>query len=230
MPEEETDASADDADDAQPERRSFFSTIFTPRSAGKLTDPELRAKMRTLDPQERRLGFIGVPLALIVTFLTLRKVAVGVKISQPIKGKCALRGSSLVGKKLCELPILGHASDYKFVFALGCVLSVVLVVGTLRSMRTLVIFTSLFIGLFAGIAGILFLFYGGWLVLRSWRLQRFGAKDAATARSASIERAAQRREQKKTRTRTSAVAEGTLGKPVIQRSKRYTPKTKSRRR
>src|SRR5271154_677623 len=152
MPDEEIDASADDADDAQPERRSFFSSIFTPRSSGKLTDPELRAKMRTLDPQERRLGFIGVPLALIVTVLTLRKVAVGVKISQPVKGKCALRGASLVGKKLCELSVLGHASDYKFVFALGCVLTVVLLISTLRSMRTRVIFTSLFIGLFAGIA------------------------------------------------------------------------------
>jgi hypothetical protein len=233
MPDEETSASPDDADDDAAPPRRFLSSIFTPRSSGKLTDPELRAKMRTLDPQERRLGLIGVPLALVVTLLTLRKVAVSLRIAQPVKGSngklsCShLHGSTLVGK-LCEVPVLGHPSDYQLIFSLGLVLSAVLLVGTLRSMRTLVIFTSLFIGLFAGIPGILFLFYGGWLVLRSWRLQRFGAKDAATARRKSIERSAERKEQR--RAKATAAADGTAGKPVIQPSKRYTPKTKPRRR
>jgi hypothetical protein len=226
MPDDELDEPFDGEGEV-PERPSFLASLFSSKSSGKLTDPELRERMRTLDPQERRFGFIAVPLALLATLFTLHSVTT-IALYMPKHNKCSQHGAKLVNH-LCEVPVLGHPSDYKLIFSLGLVLSLVLAYGALRSMRTLVIFTTLFIGLFAGIPGILFLFYGGWLVIRSWRLQRFGAKDAATARRASIERSAERREQRRVAKEGGATTGGTT-RSVIQPSKRYTPKAKPRRR
>lgn len=238
MPEDESDDSfddvADDETDAEPPRPSFLASLFTPKSSGRISDPELRERMRTLDPQERRFGFIGVPLALLVSLLTLRKITTTISVGPPSKiGRPCKTGSSLNhALKLCEVTVTGHAADYQLIFALGLVLSAVLLFGTYRSIRTLVIFTTLFIGLFAGVPGILFLFFGGWLVLRSWRLQRYGAKDGATARRVAMERSAEKRDQRRARASGATAGgakAGPSGKPVIPPSKRYTPKAKPRR-
>jgi hypothetical protein len=232
---------ADDIDsdepsgEERPPRSSWLASIITPKSAGHLTDPELRRKMRTLDPQERRIAFFAAPIALalsLINYLPLVLHNTTTYQSEPFTGPksdphCAY---TLADKgKVCELMILHHPGDYILEFIAALVVCSVLLYATWRSKRTLAIFSTLLIGLFSGIVGLLFLLYGGWLVLRSWRLQRYGAKDAATARKVSIEQTAERREQRRNRPeRTSGGAPSV--RPEIKPSKRYTPKAKRRRR
>jgi hypothetical protein len=232
MPDDDPDTSVGEDDeesgDESPPRRSL-SSFMKPRSSRPTTDGELREQMRTLDPRERRYAFILVPVGLLVTVLQLRAYTTSIKVEKPKNGSCAfLHGSSLVGKS-CELPIVGHATDYKLIFVLGLVLCGVLLLGARRSMRTLVIFTAAFIGLFAGIPGILFLCYAGWLVWRSWQLQRHGTKDSAEYRKLSAERNAERAAERRER-RSKKGSEEPTGRPQIQASKRYTPKSKAKRR
>jgi hypothetical protein len=96
---------------------------------------------------------------------------------------------------------------------------------------------TIFMGLFAGIAGfryspIIFICgmgYAVWLLVRSWRLQRYGVKDSKSVRKIAVERAEARKEERRTTRQTGATPRPT-GKPAPTPSKRYTaPKSKPRR-
>jgi hypothetical protein len=177
--------------------------------------------MRTLDPVERKWGFAVGAVPLVVALVNLA-VHAKVSVLKPlVLGRCLAPGH-LVGKSCTEL-VTQKASVPEV--ALLAFLGIVIMLSVWRSMRTLVAVATIFAGLASGLLGIVSIFYGGWLLLRSWRLQRYGVKDGAGVRKVATERAAVKREAKKSPLKLDAA--GT--KPVTS-SKRYTPKAKPRKR
>ena len=164
----------DDAQDepSAPERVGFLSR-FAPKPSGPLADDELRGRMRTLDPVERKWGFAVGAVPLVVALVNLA-VHAKVSVLKPlVLGRCLAPGH-LVGKSCTEL-VTQKASVPEV--ALLAFLGIVIMLSVWRSMRTLVAVATIFAGLASGLLGIVSIFYGGWLLLRSWRLQRYGVKD-----------------------------------------------------
>jgi type VI protein secretion system component VasK len=98
--------------------------------------------------------------------------------------------------------------------------------------RTLVAFDLFLLGfaftLFVGLLGFVFILVGGWLMLRAWRLNKYGTTNTkAIAREAAARpRGRQRKEE--TRTASKAAASPGARKPPTA-SKRYTPKAPPRK-
>jgi hypothetical protein len=107
-----------------------------------------------------------------------------------------------------------------------------------KGKRTLVTFSLFLIGfgftLFIGIIGFAFILLGGWLMLRAWRLNKYGstnakvvAREAAAGRKASRESGGRRGSRETARaTKTTSTVDGR--KPPTA-NKRYTPKAPPRK-
>jgi hypothetical protein len=223
----------EDAPPATP-RRSWRSSLFTPTAEQELSDPELRERMRTLDTTERKWGFGASGFVLVLSLLLVPSLLHNTKVAatgKPNRTGCADIGDVWsVAKKTCYH--VYHPSDFILEFTLLVVIGAVLLFAVWKSMRALTIFTALFIGLaaiFVGvvIVGFVALAYGGWLLTRSWRLQRFGAKDSKTVRKVAAERAEDRKEAKAAA--KASPARAGVAKTSVTQSKRYTPKSKPRR-
>ena len=226
-----------DHDESPPEppRRSRFTSPFTPTPEAELSDPELRERMRTLDTLERKWGFGAAALVLVPALLVIPFLFHSTKQTTPehlSRALCQLQHFTWTGKS-CELIQVLQPSHFVLPFVLLCSIGSVMLYAVWRSMRALTIFMSLF----AGIAGfryspIIFIAgmgFGVWLLVRSWRLQRYGAKDSKTVRKVAVERSAERREARRT-AKLAGPAGGVPAKATPTPSKRYTaPKSKPRR-
>ena len=224
---------------AAPPRRSRLPSLFTPTADAAISDPELGERMRTLDRTERKWGFgasafvLALSCLLIPSLLHTTSSVTKYKLDH---AACTLAHYTWIAKtKSCELIKVYHPSDFALEFVLLLVIGSVLLFAVWRSMRALTIFTSIFVGLaalFVGIVivGFLAMGYGFWLLTRSWRLQRFGAKDSRTVRKVSMERAEERRVAKREARQSGSRSTPASVKSGPTPSKRYTPKSKPRRR
>jgi len=165
-----------------------------PRESSRNADPKLlppgKEIVDKLDRRERLLGYVSVVLAAVLTIL----------------GYFADRHSTV-------------ANDRKFATSLllaGLVVSGILLLGTLLRRRALLGFASFIAGMqmisFSDVTGILYLFFGGWLIVRVMRKQRH---DQAVAKLAG--------------TGGASVAKATKA-AVPAPSARYTPPKRARAR
>src|ERR1700722_8856836 len=118
---------------------------------------------------------------------------------------------------------------------LGGVILVLCVIGFLalwKRKRTLVAFDLFLVGfaftLFVGLLGFAFIALGGWLMLRPWRLNKYGTTNSkAIAREAAARpRGRARKEAARSTSKTSSTP-GARKPPTA--SKRYTPKAPARK-
>ena len=110
-------------------------------------------------------------------------------------------------------------------------LAIVGLVAIWRRRRTLVTFDLVFIGFaftsFIGLVGFAFIFLGGWLFLRAWRLNRNGTVSGKVAARQSAERRAAGKSGSTASTKTKGGTKGassTAERKAPTASKRYTPK------
>ena len=215
----------DDAPAAPAGQPSFFSTIFSSkRSRGAVDDPELRERMRTLDPTERKWGFGAAGLTLAVGAIFIPSLLHNTNetvTAAPVKGACTLPYTYNHATKLCEHVVVHHPSEFILEFSLLVGLGLVLLFAVWKSMRSLVIFTSVFIGLATRLSpiGLIPLAFGVWLFIRSWRLSRYGTKNSKEVRQVATQRTAAKREAK----RAGTAQVDPLVKSAPTPSKRYTP-------
>ncbi|HEY8081027.1 MAG TPA: hypothetical protein VIE15_02975 [Acidimicrobiales bacterium] len=177
--------------------------------------------MRTLDSKERKWGFGAA--GLVVAIALLGTIPYNTTDKYP-KGsaQCPPPPTYHVVGKNCVGTI--HHTTSVWQVAVLAILAVILLYVVWSSRRTLTIFVSLFSGLAArNTLGLLVIFYGAWLLLRSWRLQRYGVTDGKAVRQIATERSAAR----KVARRTPATTQATSKTPTP--SKRYTPKAKPRK-
>ncbi len=189
-----------------------------------------------LDRIEYRISLaaagIGFIFALVTALDWIRNIAV--TTTKPyVKGKACPRSYPTHFDTVCE-HINRHARSYwevRFFFVF--VVALLLLYFTLRRKRAGVACFAVFLGLGLGLgAGVVFLFLGIWLILRAYRLQKYGvasmfatnriAREGATA-------AKEGRAPSATIARTTTEAPSKTVTPPAA-SKRYTPKKPPRKR
>ena len=160
-----------------------------------------------VDPLERKITLFGVGIAFVMSL------------------------GSVYG--WVEKSVPGSRAYWAIQFGYIFVCATLMLIFALRRSRTGIIFSSLMLGLKLGMAGIVFLYVGVWLLIRAYRLQKYG--DPSLFGSSRIQREmSQARRAGKAITATEAAekakVEVNTARPVVRESSRYTPKRKSQRR
>jgi hypothetical protein len=174
--------------------------------------------MRSLDPQEVKLAFGAFTLATIAGIAIPAYILATDRITKAGKHSIAVApDAALLGGVIIVLCILGFITLWK-------------------RKRTFVSFALFLIGfaftLFIGLIGFVFILVGGWLMLRAWRMNRYGTTDAKAIRQEVASRprgkaAASTAKGARTSKGKTSSQPGVRKQPTA--SKRYTPKAPPRK-
>ena len=189
-------------------------------SGGKGDPPEVlppeerKAAMSTMDPAEAKWTLGALVLATVAGIAIPLYFIAQNKVTKDGKNSIAVApDAKLLGGAILVLCAIGFVALWK-------------------RKRTLVAFDLFLIGfaftLFVGLIGFGFILLGGFLMLRAWRINKYGTTNSKViAREAA---ARPRGRQRKEAARTSAKTSSTPGarKPPTA-SKRYTPKAPPRK-
>jgi hypothetical protein len=200
-----------------------FSGPKPPTGSGgsKQADPvsilppeERKAAMSSLDPLERKWSLGAFVLATVAGIAIPAYIIAENKVTKKGKDTIAVApDAKLLGGVILLLCAIGFVSLWK-------------------RKRTLVAFDLFLLGfaftLFIGLIGFAFILLGGWLMLRAWRLNKYGTTNAkAIAKEAAARpRGRERKEAAKTGSKTTSSP--AVRKPPTA-SKRYTPKSPPRK-
>jgi|SRR5271165_4752872 len=206
-----------------------------------LTDTELAAKIREVDPIERKIGYaaaaLGVLVAVLSTWQYVTNPKKTYKLTVGAQGNHCPTGYARTPPTghTFQCVTYGHHSE---IYWLGLMLvmlvfSLAILVTTWIGRRGAVGFASLMTGFVftnqVGILGLPFLVFGGWLLLRAYRVQKYGTLDAKEAADAAAAKRAERRAGGTSSGGSSSGKKGTTsasstGSRKPEPSKRYTPK------
>ena len=245
-----SDADETSPNDNGPESRSLSDRFLKPKkqrplppsqtSTVEIIPIEDRQKaMKTIEGSEVRFGWVAAILGVIFTLgLNLPNMFGPTQYTttaNPSHGHCA-KDYFLV-KGHCSQTLIYHPIDYVPFLIIELIMALALFVSVRMGRRTPAVFTSILMGLVVAsqppirsfLLGVPFWIYGGWLLLRARRIQRFGTTDSRAVAEAS----ADRRRSKKDGTTpknpaprrgaTSKAAEGTKPSASYDTG-RYTPK------
>jgi hypothetical protein len=200
-----------------------------------------------MDDTERKISFLGVVIAMVVSLvpayewinksalLTTRKV---------VKGKACPATFHLKGQ-LCEHVLENAQSHWAIQFLFGFVLALIILFFALKRKRAGVACFAVFLGIGLGVTGVVFVFLGGWLIVRAFRLQRYGDPTWSGSNAIAREMAKAKREGRdptpspkstsKSKSNSASASTSNQSPPPGPAappapSKRYTPKQKPRKR
>jgi hypothetical protein len=177
-----------------------------------LSKSERKAAMATIDDVERKWSMAGLVLSTII--------AVVVLVIAVVEHKTAKVG--------------GHTKAYVSPDAILLLAAILLfnalgTYGLVKRKRTLLAFVFFIVGLALTIVnpilGFALVGLGGWLMIRAYRLQKYG-----TANAKQVARAAATRPSRKQRQQAAAAPVKPTGHTPPKASKRYTPKAPSKKR
>lgn len=222
-------------------------------SRTEMTDNEKAVAIRQVDQLERRVGYlgavlgIGIGLAAFLPFIVNPKKKFTSTITR--SGKHCLAPFHAIAHNQCSGLITASRSHWVTELAIVVVFAAFLVVATRYGRRSLVAFALLFMGLAlldTSIIALLYVGAGGWLLVRAYRVQKYGTTNAkevaAIAAKQREERKAGRAPSEKSSARSSTGSaksgKNSKGKkatppdtkPRPEANKRYTPKTPPRKR
>ena len=187
-----------------------------------------------MDPIERKVSLFSVGLAIIISLIfgiNWERKAAWASSQKFVKGKTCPPAFPNHVKAYCALvDAQSHwATQFLFVFVIG----LVILFFALRRKRAGVACFACFLGIALGLFGVVFLFLGVWLIVRAFRLQRYGEASWSASNRVAREMAQARKEGREPAPKASATPTPTLAPgPVAppSASKRYTPKQKPRKR
>jgi hypothetical protein len=190
-----------------------------------------------MDRIERSVSLFGVGIAMVISIVSLvawiNKSSV-ITTQKYVKGKaCPSAFPKHVGE-FCEHVLKASDSYWATRFLFVFVTALIILFFALRRKRAGVACFSVFLGIGLGIAGVVFVFLGAWLIVRAFRLQRYGEATWSGSNKVAREMAQARREgrdptpKSSTSSSTPSPAPGPVAPPTA--SKRYTPKQKPRKR
>jgi hypothetical protein len=196
----------------------FGGSDLVDRDPQQVIPPEERkAAMSSLDRTEHKLALGGLILATLA--------GIGVPLWVVSQNRVDKAGKNSIAV----------APDAWLLMAAILVFCAVGFFALWKGKRTLVTFSLFLIGfgftLFIGIIGFVFILLGGWLMLRAWRLNKYGstnAKVVAREAAAARPRKGERRTRERTTEPAKASSSGGPRKPPTA-SKRYTPKAPARK-
>ncbi len=194
-------------------------------SPGQATDPaeilpqsERKAAMSTLSELERKWTLGAFILATVAGIAIPAYFVAENKVTKAGKNSIAVApDAKLLGGVILILCVIGFAALWK-------------------RKRTLVAFDLFLIGfaftVFVGLIGFAFILLGGWLMLRAWRLNKYGTTNSKmiAREAASRPRGRERKEAARSASKSSSKASSSPAarKPPTA-SKRYTPKAPPRK-
>lgn len=196
-----------------------------------------------LDKLERGVSLFGASIAFALALVTAVEWARNVPVVNTVKhvaGKACPKHYHLYAT-LCEQKVITSRSEWEVRFFFILLVALCILWFALRRKRAGVACFAIFLGLGLGIeSGLVFFFLGVWLIVRAYRLQKYGvatmlgsnrvARDMATARKEG------RTYQPESSNTTAATTSSTPSKSASPKpatpeaSKRYTPKKPPRRR
>jgi len=199
-----------------------FTGPTPPGSSGGTSDPseilppeQRKAVMSTLDRVETKWALMGLAAATLAGIaLPAYYLVANPLTKQDGKYVAVSPDAGLLGGVILVLCVIGFAALWK-------------------RKRTLVAFSLFLLGfafaVFIGLAGFLFIFLGGWLMLRAWRINKYGTTDSKVIRkvAATQPRGRQRKEAARSKSKKTASTPGDRRPPTA--SKRYTPKAPTRK-
>jgi hypothetical protein len=190
-----------------------------------------------MDQIERNVSLFGVAIAIIVSLVPLyawiNKSPLTTTVKK-VKGKACAKTYTVHGE-FCEHILKNAQSHWIIQFLFVFVVALIILTFALRRKRAGVACFACFLGIGLGISGVVFVFLGAWLIVRAFRLQRYGEASWTGSNKVAREMAQARREGRdptpKAKAKDAAapaVAPGPVAPPA--QSKRYTPKQKPRKR
>ncbi len=191
------------------------------RDAPEIIPPEERkAVMSTLDPMEAKWTLGAFILATVAGFAIPTYIIATNKVTKRGKNTIAVApDAKLLGAAILVLCVIGFLAWWK-------------------RKRTIAVFDLFLVGfaftLFIGLIGFLFILLGGWLMLRAWRINKYGTTNSKVIakETAARPRGRERRDTaKSTATGKPPVKTGdrTGERRPPSANKRYTPKAPPRK-
>jgi hypothetical protein len=181
----------------------------------RILPPERRkAAMGTLDDAEYKWSLGALVLATVAGIAIPAYILATNKITKHGKNSIAVApDAALLGGAIVLFCIIGFLALWK-------------------RKRTILTFDLFLVGLgftpFIAVVGFIFIFLGAWLMLRAWRINRYGTTNAKLiTREAREQPRGRDRKQQRTRTSKAPPRSGERKPPAA--SKRYTPKSPPRK-
>ncbi len=201
--------------------RGAFTGPATARGSEVKTDPgeiippeERKAVMSTLNPLEAKWSLAGLVVATVAGIAIPAYFIADNKVTKAGKNTIAV------------------APDAKLLGGLILVLCAIGFVSLWKGKRTLLTFAFFLIGfaftIFLGPIGFAFILLGGWLMLRAWRINKYGTTNTKTIAREAAARPRGRDRKATTRSTSKATSSPDVRKPPSA-SKRYTPKAPPRK-
>ena len=197
-------------------KETFWPSPLENGAPDRIPPEERKEVMRSLGPQEVKLSFGAFVLETVAGIAIPAYILATDRITKAGKHSIAVApDAALLGGVIVVLCIIGFIALWK-------------------RKRTFVSFALFLIGfaftLFIGLIGFVFILVGGWLMLRAWRMNRYGTTDAKAIRQevATRPRGKAAASASKTATKGSKASPPGARKPPTA-SKRYTPKAPARK-
>jgi hypothetical protein len=202
-----------------------------------MTDDEKRQAILGLDPLERKIGLYGALLAALIAVTT--QIGGVINPTKPVSQTLAATKAHTCTNKAftydkatgkCNGQVVYSLEHWLFALILLLAFAAALFVTVRIGRRGAMGFTALMTG-FAfetqvGILGFPFIAAGGWLLIRAWRVQKYGSPTATKTRPAGDKPTPAARTDRPVRKKKSKGPVATGPAP----NKRYTPKAPKKKR
>jgi hypothetical protein len=199
-----------------------------------------RAVVLGLDTIEWRISLFGAAIGLVLAVVTAVEWARNIPVTNtkpPSKtNTCPTPYHFVKAKSLCEQIVRTTRGEWEIKFLFVLLVSLCILYFALRRKRAGVACFAVFLGLGLGIeSGFVFFFLGIWLIVRAYRLQKFGTPSMLGSNRVAKDMAVARKEGRTFKSDTSGApsssSTSTPTRPTApEASKRYTPKKPPRRR
>jgi hypothetical protein len=221
-----------------PENSDSTPTRSFGRRSARRESVAPRTVVLGLDNLERGISLFGASIGLVLALVTaiewVRNIPV-INTVKHVKGKACPAPYNLV-TSLCEQKVITSRSEWEVKFFFILLVSLCILYFALRRKRAGVACFAVFLGLGLGIeSGLVFFFLGVWLIVRAYRLQKYGTATMLGSNRVARDMAVARKEGRTFKADSSSdpssSSKSTPTKPTApEASKRYTPKKPPRRR
>lgn len=174
---------------------------------------------------------IALLLAVVTAVEWARNVSTVTKVN-PSKTNTCPSGFHLTNK-ICEEVTKSTAGAWEVRLLFIVVVALCILYFTVRRKRAGVACFAIFLG-FGPVygAGLLFVLLGAWLIIRAYRLQKYGEAGFASSNRVAKERGQAKRAGRSAKTSSASESKDATSRTIAapEASKRYTPKKPPRRR
>jgi hypothetical protein len=197
-----------------------------------------------LDRVEHRISLCGAAIALVLAIVTAVEWARNLPVITTVEhtvGKACPAAYPKLHNTLCEHIVKTTKTEWEVKFLFVSIVALCILFFAIRRKRAGVACFAIFLGLGLGLgSGLVFFFLGAWLIVRAYRLQKYGIATMTGSNHVARERATARKEGRAPNlepiTGSSSTPVKSSTKPAVTKpatpeaSKRYTPKKPPRRR